>query len=509
MSHHLRLLSIVSLVLFALTPATLLGQAPAYAQLIPSNTNADQDYGYSVGLDGDVAVVGAFRDGASVPLEAGAAYVYRYGNGVWSEEARLRATTPTNLNWFGWSVAVSGDAILVGERFGDEAGTNSGDVYVFRHGAGGWAQEAVLTSPTASSGEDFSYAVALSGDIAVVGAPAADATGQVFVYRHSNGSWSYEATLTASDASPQAMFGYSVAIDGRRIVVGALSAPDGISNQAGKVYIYESIDGQWRERADLFAEDSNNLAGLGVSVGIKGDWVVAGAALNNELGGGAGAAYVYHYDLGVWSFHSKLTALAGQGFFLFGSSVAITEGQIMVGADNWFASGEGSTGKTYLFDYDGTTDVWTESAGFVPDEATVGGKYGHAVAIDDGVMLAGAPDNDGTLDAQGAAFIIGVPNVPTAIEDALPAPAFRIEAPYPNPFSSETSFTITPADDGPVRARLFDLLGREVRSVYDGRLPAGSPATFRIDAGELPAGVYLLRIEGGRGSETHKLVRTH
>ncbi len=501
--------------LSALLAALQMGVAPAFiqaqdmpVQLVASTVNEDQDFGYSVALDNDLAVVGAFRDDEGFMVETGAAFVYRFNGTAWIEETKLQASSMQSFNWFGWDVALSGDALLASTRHGDTFLMNGGDVPVFRHNGNTWVEESILTPSDAVQG-DFGFAVEIDGDVAAVGAPARAGTvaneGAVYVYRHNGSQWIEEDLLLGSDLSIQSLFGSDISIDGDRMLVSAFNADDSTSTQAGKLYVFDYDGSLWHETAVLQSDHSNNIANLGVSVSLEGDWAVGGAPLDNEIAGGAGAAFVYRFDGANWNFHSKLTASDGVGFFLFGSSVSLSGDRLLVTADNWGTPGGGATGKAYLFEYDDINDIWEEVDGFVPAAADVGGSFGHAARMQGEVMIIGAPGYSGTHGDMGTAFIYGEPSVATANEVELPQAAFEISAPFPNPFSEKATLKIMAHDEHPVRIVMSDILGRDIETIFEGRLPAGTPISIPIEASDLPGGIYWIRVVSRTATSTHPI----
>ena len=486
-------------------------QAPLAQQLLPSTVNAEQDFGYSVDVYDDVAVVGAFRDEDGILLETGAAFVYRYNGSQWIEEQKIEASSRGTLNWFGWDVALSENTLLVSARNGDAFGTNGGDVAVFRYSAGSWQEEAILT-PSDQVIADFGFEVALDGNVAAVGAPGypngAGTGGAVYVYRHNGTEWMEEDLIIGSDLSNQSLFGSAISIDGDRMLVGAFNADDSTSNQAGKLYVFEYDGTEWNETAELQSDQSNNIANLGVSVGLDGGWAIGGAQLDDELASGSGAVYVYRFDGQDWGLHSKLTASDGAGFFLFGIDTAIENNQLLVGAENWFEMGGEATGKVYLFNYDEATDQWLETTSFVPDIVNRGSQFGKAVAMHQNTMIVGAPEFSGQEDDMGTAFIYGEPSIATSIDEPATPQHFRVSSPFPNPFSNRATFTVTPDLDGTTYIGLFDLLGREVQTIFQGRLVRETSSSFVIHASNLPSGAYLLRVSGPGLMDTQSVLLT-
>jgi len=232
------------------------------------------------------------------------------------EQLKLVAADAAADDWFGKSVAIDGDTVVIGAP---DAGTG-GAVYVLRTTDGGatYGQVAKLTASDAAAGDRFGFSVAIDGDTLVIGAHVKDGyTGAVYVFRMSNGGATYNQVnkLTASDAAANDYFGYSVAIDGSTIVVGAMYDGDG-GYGSGAAYVFSTSDGgaTYDQLAKLTASDASLGDWFGTSVAIAGDTVVVGA-------GGGDAAYIFLTTNGGTTYDqvAKLTA-AGDNF---GYSVAI------------------------------------------------------------------------------------------------------------------------------------------------------------------------------------------
>ncbi|QJD29875.1 FG-GAP repeat protein [Methylococcus geothermalis] len=217
------------------------------AILSASDPSANAYFGSSVAVSGNRALVGAPSADSGSVLNAGQAYVYVRWGGSWSEQAILTASDKSDFADFGSSVAVSGNTALVGARYADPGGlTNAGQAYVYVRSGGSWTQQAILAASDKSAGAYFGASVALAGNRALVGAPEADSggftyagyAGQAYVYARSGGTWSEQAILSASDKSASAGFGSSVALAGNRALVGAPYADPGGLTNAGQAYAY-------------------------------------------------------------------------------------------------------------------------------------------------------------------------------------------------------------------------------------------------------------------------------
>ncbi len=268
------------------------------SKITASDGAGNDRFGRSVAVSGDRIVVGAFQNDDD-GVGSGSAYVFEPdGTGGWLE-AKLTASDGGDYGseWFGWSVAVSGERIVVSAYLdSNENGTNSGSAYLFEpDGAGGWA-ETKLTASDGSAFDRFGYSVAISGDRIVVGAAEDDGTGfnsgSVYVYESDGaGGWA-ETKLAALDGAAEDLFGWSVAISGDWIVVGAPFDDDNDAD-SGSVYVYESDGvGGWAA-TKLAALDSALGDSFGWSVAISGDRMVVGAYLDDDNGTSSGSAYVF------------------------------------------------------------------------------------------------------------------------------------------------------------------------------------------------------------------------
>ncbi len=218
-------------------------------------------FGVSVSLSGTAGLVGApWEDepcGGGTNCDAGAAYVFRSNATGWNwiQEAKLTAADAQSGDEFGTSVSISGNVAIVGSPFDDEAAADDvGSAYVFRFDpqSGQWNQEARLTASDGVAFDDFGISVSISGDLAIVGAwhddevcedPEFCNSGSAYVFRFNGFDWNEEAKLSASDASAFDSFGASVSVDGDRAVAGAIlgeAVPGGVTN-SGAAYVFEGL----------------------------------------------------------------------------------------------------------------------------------------------------------------------------------------------------------------------------------------------------------------------------
>lgn len=257
-------------------------------KLLASDGAALDAFGWSVAISGDIAVAGALQHNAKCSGEptssAGASYVFRLDPqaSCWVEQQKLTASDCGLIDNFGSSVSVSGDVVLVGA---DEP--SGGAAYVFRYdpGAGAWYQEQELLASDGQGQDQFGDAVALGPDRALVGAwgndEAGSAHGAAYLFRFDGSGWPQEQKLLPDPGPSTAFFGFSVAVDGDRAVVGA----QGENTGAGAAYVLSGLSGidcngnGVADSCDIFTGSSEDADGDGVpdeccEADLDGDLVV-------------------------------------------------------------------------------------------------------------------------------------------------------------------------------------------------------------------------------------------
>jgi hypothetical protein len=308
------------------------------AYLKACNPEAEDRFGHSVALSGDTLAVGAWLEDGSAQggtcepgdnwlPDSGAVYVFRRTGTVWEKEAYLKARSPGVSDLFGASVALSGDTLAVGAHLedsgargvgsnqDDESAEDSGAVYVFRRSGTTWQQETYLKASNTGAGDWFGIRVTLAGDTLAVGASNEDSktqgvggdqddnsatdSGAVYVFRRSGTAWLQEAYLKASNTGAGDYFGWSVALSGDNLAVGAFledraaqgvggNQDDNSTTDSGAVYVFRRSGMAWQQEAYLKASYPGVKDYFGWSVALSDDTLAVGAHYEDSATQGVG-----------------------------------------------------------------------------------------------------------------------------------------------------------------------------------------------------------------------------
>ncbi len=352
-------------------------------------------FGQNVSIGGRVVVIGAPGDDGSA-VDAGAAYVHRWNGVAWVREARLTASDGAAQDYFGSSVAISGDVIVIGAPFAWEGEGNGipGSAYVFVKPSGGWTDMTETARLRASDAQSVALgsSVSISGEVVAAGAPYDNDGGSAYVFVKPAGGWrdmEQTARLIASDAADFDLLGLEIAVGGDVVVAGA----QGLHSH-GSAYIFVRPPGGWADMTQTAKLLPSVPAPFGRSVAIDGDVIVVG---------GEGSGFIFIRPQGRWEDMTEtavFTAADVENTDNFGSSISISGDVVVVGAPADDDDGLNS-GSAYVF---ASADEWVH--------ATVGAKL---TASDAGV----AHGFDGSVSVSGDTAVVGVSRF--SIDDSRPA----------------------------------------------------------------------------------------
>ena len=464
----------VRLLLAGLLALLSLSAQAQFTQLQKINPQAAQRqagaiFGRRVATDTDVMVVGAPDEPGG-----GAAYVFEKSGGTWSQTARLRASDRATGDAFGFSVGVSGNTIVVGaydeadDANGGNPLTQAGSAYVFEKSGSIWSQTGKLLPNVRSAGDFFGFSVGVSGNTIVVGSTgeSQDASegntvskaGAVYVFGKSGSIWAQTQKLVVSIRTSFDQFGFSLSISGNILVAGSPSEDEDLNEQntlsaAGSAYVFEKSGSTWSQTQKIIASDRAAGDVFGYSASISGNTLVVGAVQEDEDTNGentffdAGSAYVFEKSGSIWTQTQKLVPGVRAAFDLFAWSVSVSGSTIVVGApseseDASEANTLSTAGAAYVFKKSGS--AWSQTQKLVASDRAVSDQFGYSVGIAGSTIVVGAifEDQDAsggnTVSNAGSAYIfappcpeIAAPTNPVSqtICQGQPIPALSVSVP--------------------------------------------------------------------------------
>ena len=307
--------------------------------LVPHDAAAGDEFGWSADTDGVRIISGApLHDDQGA--DSGVAYIFVHdAAGAWVQEAELRADDGEGGVWFGRWAAIDGDVAVVGAPLADAFGRDddSGAAYIFQRRDGAWRQTQRLVADIPVGGEQFGWNVAIDGDVIVVSASnETNGGGQgVYVFRRAGDEWALEAKLAPSEEGDDYFFGQDIDVSGDTIVAGAKGRAAFVGTNAGVVFVFQRRGSGWAESAILEASDAFVQDHFGRAVAIAGDTIVVGAYKEDSAGADGGSVYVFARDAaapGGWREETKLIARSTGTRDWFGYEVGTDGTTVVVGA---------------------------------------------------------------------------------------------------------------------------------------------------------------------------------
>ncbi len=384
------------LIALALSSAT----QPPTALLTVEDAAPFSNYGASVAVSGDWAFVGAPDDAIGGSNYVGSVHAFERTAQGWQKRQKLIAPDGVLFNTFGHALAVDGDRLAVGAP--DPLGDGIGAVYLFRRNGTVWEQEQKLQATTGWGNDWFGWSLDLQGERLVVGSMWStqpgigwggnNTAGAAWVFNHQGGTWELEQQLSASDKDSYDLFGSAVAIDGNTIAVGARGEGDPVGFDVrayiGAVYTFALEGGTWNETQKLRAADFEENAWFGESVALQLPWLLVGSP--GKTGGGThglGVAYTFLDSGGTWQQTAKLESAHPGTSLTFGQALAL-DGDLAVIASSGYDLLGNHQGAVHPFRRSGST--WIAEPPLNPGDLGNWDLFGQGVDLDGTTLITGA-----------------------------------------------------------------------------------------------------------------------
>ncbi|MCA9247015.1 MAG: hypothetical protein KDA42_07870 [Planctomycetales bacterium] len=322
----------------------------------------------------------------------------------WRESQLLLPDAVEQDALVGQAVATDGQRVLLGSPGANDA---TGAVLVYRFDTDRWVFEQQITAPDGGRQDDFGADVAIAGNQIVIGAPRDDeagtSAGAAYVFRFDGEAWSFQQKLLADDGASNDRFGTAVSVVGNTIAVGAPQDDDlMIGLDIGSVYVYERNGSDWPQAARLRAPDTGQLDLFGTSVALGDGALLVGSPHDDEIATETGSAYVYMRSPEGWEFQQKLFAANGTRRSDFGQAVAWDGDTAIIGAPGRRGAGD-DAGAAFVYQFDG--QQWFEAQRLDSANSAAGDRFGESVAITGDTLVLGAAQHDEFADNAGAAYV--------------------------------------------------------------------------------------------------------
>ena len=356
------------------------------------------DFGFSVAIDGNNVLIGDFRDDSN-GVDAGQAYLFDATTGNLLQT--FNDPTPASVDDFGFSVAIDGNNVLIGARLDDNNGPDVGQAHLFDATSGNLLR--TFNDPTPTTADTFGTSVAIDGNNVLIGASRDDSTGSNVGQAHLFDATTGNLLQTFNDPTPNGgdRFGASVAIDGGNVLIGAMF-DSSTGPTVGQAHLFDATSGNLLR---TFNDPTPTIVDqFGISVAIDGNNVLIGAFRDDSTGSNVGQAHLFDAATGtlLQTFNDP-TPNSGDRF---GVAVAIDGGNVLIGANGDDSNGA-DIGQAHLFDAATGNLLQT----FDDPTPTGGDNFGTSVAIDGGNVLVGAHNDSsiGLLVGQAHLFTQPVP----------------------------------------------------------------------------------------------------
>ena len=392
-------------------------------KLLADDGAADDWFGWSVSVYNDTAAIGALGDDTDNGSDSGSVYIFEKNSTSsgtsWDQAAKITADDGAADDWFGYSVSLSSNTVLIGARYDDtDNGSDSGSAYIFEKNSTSWDQAAKITADDGAADDWFGHSVSLFSNTALIGAHGDDdngiRSGSAYIFEYNStstsSSWDQAAKITADDGAVDDYFGHSVSVYNDTALIGAYGDDDnGI--RSGSAYIFEynstSSGSSWDQAAKITADDGAVGDWFGHSVSVYNDTALISAPGDDANG----SAYIFEYNStsSSWDQAAKLAADDGAFDDWFGYSVSLYDDTAVIDARY-----NDDNGSAYIFEYNSTSSSWDQAAKLAADDGADEDLFGYSVSVYNDTALIGAYGDDTDNGSNsGSAYIFSVVEVDT------------------------------------------------------------------------------------------------
>ncbi len=469
-------------------------------------------FGWAVSIHGEFAAISAPGENHGEMNASGAVYVYHQRHGEWKFFQRIIPADPGMMKLFGTSIKLQDNRLLVGAP-GDNAKT--GAVYVYTYDGASWIEERKLTPRNGVIFQKFGTHVDMGYGIVLVGSAASgrsdSTTGCVTILTLSTTSWEESTVYTPLEQSND-LFGASAVVVSRdEILVGAPRANGSIPH-CGAVYSFRRQGDTWKSDQVLESSQPKSDGLFGCSLGYSAGRILVGAMQEVVDSVNSGVAYTFlRSDAGLWTRECRIVPDTLRHQDYFGMSVSLNGHLAFIGAPKWEEGrlrGNVDMGRVLAFTF--SEGEWKSLGGIMPIDGRDDDHFGMAIASNENSVLIGARLHDKVEFNDGAAYFYKADEIFPELSNSIIPATYTLGQNYPNPFSTNTVIRYDLPDRAYVSIAIFDVYGREVRTLMAGMQEAGRWHVFWNGRdnlfGAVPSGAYIYRLSTPNFSGTRKLM---
>lgn len=362
----------------------------------------------------------------------------------------LGASDALPFDGLGYGLAVDSNRMLVGARGSDSVALNAGVLYSYTRGSAGWTQLSKVIFPQALANDQVGTALAVSGTVAVAGAPNRGSSGAVFALKFDGGAWFPTGELSDATASSDARFGSAVAASPSMIAVGAHGSSEGIAWGVGRVLVFDRVGAQWIAGQTIRAPYLDPGDQFGFAVALDGEWLAVSAPGDDDNDTiNAGAVYLYRLVGGVFSLAHKVRALTPRAEDSFGYALSLKGNTLVIGAPRRDDAAS-NAGAAYVFQIstDGASVAHLRT--LLPPAGSVEAEFGFSVSTDGTGVVVGAPGMNTGESLGGAAWLYLDSTATSTAVLMLPVSGMQLLGTRVAMTTSDVIASVPAASNGPV-----------------------------------------------------------
>jgi len=364
------------------------GNISGYHPIVDSGAAANDNFGKTVSISGIYSIVGSLLDDVGTNVDQGSASIYQYNGNEWVLMQKLTDATGAANDNFGYSVSISGDFAVVGAGADDVgANTDQGSISIYHRNGNSWVLMQKITDATGVAGDFFGCSVSISGNNVIVGELGDDVSnstnqGAVLFYQYNGSSWVLMQKASDTNGVPGDLLGNSVSISGNYAIAGAFQGDVGANTEQGWANIYQYDGSNWVLMQRII--DANGLASdfFGYSVSISGNYAIVGA-FGDDFGTNLlqGSASIYQYNGSSWVLMQRITDPNGTANDFLGRNVSISGNYAIIGAEQDDVGINNDQGSASIYQRVGLR--WVKLQYLTDPAGANSDMFGAATAIDD------------------------------------------------------------------------------------------------------------------------------